>query len=418
MVRSARLSFPLVLLLAIGCSDSRGPMDPAIPQPDPVFGRLAFESSCSGCHASRDGFDISTFGFSDTTIIRRAVKHVDTATARSIVAYIRSLSTPHNDETLRLFQPKGSPVASDLDFAIALFGRDAWPAELTTASLQSIDTRKVQVSIRMPKWSDEGANTDWMPDFPLTEAVLNYSGGLAAGAIAGYRASPTKENLVRAVTALRTSDRAIANPGAPCLLDDTVRVRYRECFEVRRWTSTLVALYMLRNGTTESLGDQVHDIWWDVGNAARKSRADKTVPIANVVDNWASWMFLGWSFNPSLHSSSYTGGAFRQLSLNRQATFVALRSEVARAKNSASVYEDVMNAVRFSPASWTLSVAKFGFRHLNERLAVGDKPTSVDQIAMAVTQVNTAISEAKAKVPVADRPQIDAIGQQVLAALK
>jgi hypothetical protein len=175
---------------------------------------------------------------------------------------------------------------------------------------------------------------------------------------------------------------------------------------------------MLRNGMNQSLGEQVHDVWWDVGNAARKSRADKTLPIANVVDNWASWMFLGWSFNPSLHSSSYTGGAFRQLNLTRQATFVALRSEVARPKNSASVYEDVMNAVRFSPAAWTSSVAKFGLRHLGERLAMGDKPTNVDQIAMAVTQVNTAVTEAKAKVPVADRAQIDAMGQQVLAALK
>lgn len=418
MFRPARLSFPLALLLAIGCSDSRGPMDPITPPPDPAFGRLAFEASCSGCHASRDGFDLSTFGFSDTTIIRRAVKHVDSSTARSIVAYIRSLSTPRNEEDLRLFQPRGAPIASDVDFAIALFGRDAWPAEVTTASLASIDPRTVQVSIKMPKWSDEGANTDWMPDFPLSEAVLSYSGGLAAGAIAGYRAAPTKENLIRAVTALRTADRAVANPGAPCLLDDTVRVRYRECFEVRRWTSTLVAIHMLKNGTNQSLGDQVHDIWWDVGNAARRSRADKSVPIANVIDNWASWMFLGWSFNPALHSTSYTGGAFRQLNLNRQATFVALRSEVARPKNSASVYEDVMNAVRFSPAAWTSSVAKFGLRHLSERLAVGDKPTNVAQLAMAVTQVTTAINEAKAKVPVADRAQIDAMGQQVLAALR
>ena len=330
MFSLTRLSFPLALLLAIGCSDSRGPMDPATPPPDPVFGRLAFEASCSGCHASRDGFDLSTFGFSDTTIIRRAVKHVDSSTARSIVAYIRSLSTPRNEEDLRLFQPKGAPIASDVDFAIALFGRDAWPAEVTTASLAAIDPRTVQVSIKMPKWSDEGANTDWMPDFPLSEAVLTYSGGLAAGAIAGYRAAPTKENLIRAVTALRAADRAVANPGAPCLLDDTVRVRYRECFEVRRWTSTLVAIHMLRNGTNQTLGDQVHDIWWDVGNAARRSRADKSVPIANVIDNWASWMFLGWSFNPALHSTSYTGGAFRQLNLNRQATFVGLSPTARR----------------------------------------------------------------------------------------
>ena len=133
MMRCARwLSLSLTLVNLIACSDSSGPVDPMLGA-NPVLGQLAFEQSCSGCHASRDGFDLKTFGFSDTTIIRRAVKHVDTATARNIVAYIHGLSAPPNHRELRLFQPKGAPIATDVEFAVALFNRDAWPSDMTTA---------------------------------------------------------------------------------------------------------------------------------------------------------------------------------------------------------------------------------------------------------------------------------------------
>lgn len=414
MSRARLLIFALVVVVANACSDS---LDPAMPKASPLLGRFSFEQSCSGCHASSDGFDIKTFGFADTIIIRRAVKHVDTATARNIVAYIQSLSAPVNDEKLRLFQPKGVPLASDVEFATALFGRDAWPDNLTTAQLAAIDPRNVQVAIRLPVWSDESSNTDWMPDFPLPPGVLNYSGGLAAATIAGYRAAPTQENLLRAVNALRNADHAVANPGAPCLLEDTVRVRYQECFDVRRWTSTLVALHMMRNGISANLGGQVHDVWWDVGNAARKSRADRTVPIVNADVNWVTWMFLGWSFDPSQHSTSYTGGGFRQVGLTRHATFVALRSLVARPQNSFSVYEDLVNAERFAPSTWTTSVTAFALRNLSERLTAGERPATAAQVTSAVASVNTALTEAYRKVTVADRARLEALGSAVLGAL-
>jgi hypothetical protein len=352
----------------------------------------------------------------DTTIIRRAVKHVDTATAQNIVAYIATIAAPRIDEKQQLFQPKTTTLASDVDFAMALFGRDAWPSDLTTNDLLAIDPRKVAVSIRMPIWSDEVSNKDWMPDFELPAAILDYNNGLAKNAIATYRASPTRENLSKAVTALRNADRATANGAAPCLLDDPARVKYRDCFEVRRWTSTLVALHMLRNGSDANLGSQLHDIWWDVGNVARRSRGDATVPIANSLENWAAWMYLGWTFDPSLHSSSYTAGAFNQLKLSRQETFIALRTEIARPKGSASVYEDYVNAVRFAPASWTLPVATFALRHIGERLASGDRP-SLASIANAITQIYSGLTEANKKLAVADRPSVEALALQVVAAL-
>ncbi len=412
----ARLSL-LALTLSSACADSvTTPPEPSVPRPDAALGRIAFEDNCSTCHASRDGFDLRMFGFTDTTIIRRAVKHVDSATARNIVAYIHSVAAPAEPEKLRLFQPRGAPLATDVDFAVALFGSDAWPASLSSVGLLAIDPRNVQIAARLPIWSDEATNLDWMPDHPLPEAILSYSGGLAAAAIAGYRAYPTAENLLRAVTALRTSANATANPGAPCLLEDTLRVSFRDCFEVRRWTSTLVALHLLRYGQDANLGASVHDVWWDVGNAARKSRADPSVPIANPVENWVAWMFLGWSFDPSQHSSTYTGGGFRQMGLIRHATFIALRSEVARSRNSTGPYEDALNAIRFSPTTWTAAVATFGLRQLLERLQSGDRP-SASQIAAVTTTVTTAITEAGRKVSAASFSAIQALGQQVLAAL-
>jgi hypothetical protein len=416
MFRAHRLPLLLALAACAACSDSNT-NDPVAARPDPVAGRLAFEQSCSTCHSSHDGFDVKAFGFSDTTIIRRAVKHVDSATARSIAAYIRGLNTPQIDQSMRLFQPKGAALTSDVDFANALFGHDAWPADMTSAQLAAVDPRNVPVAVQLPRWADEKSNMDWMPDNPLPAGILNYSGSAATAAIAGYDAAPTRENLVRAVNAIRAADHATANVDAPCLLEDTIRVRYRECFETRRWTSTLVANFMLRNGIDAALGSGLQDVWWDVGNAARKSRNDKSAPIDNAVQNWAAWMFLGWSFDPSQHSTTYTGGSFIQLALPRHATFVALRSQVARPKNSMSVYEDAVNAVKFAPTAWAMAVASFGLRHLNERLSAGDGPTAADQVALAKTQVTSLLTESSKKVSPADRARLDALAQPVLAAL-
>ena len=113
------------------------------------------------------------------------------------------------------------------------------------------------------------------------------------------------------------------------MFDDPTQVDHRECFELRRWTATLVAQHMLRHGMTDPIHSVLHDTWWDVGNAARKAR-QSDVRLENDEMNWASWMYLGWIFDPGRHPSVYTGSGLSRIGLPRHATFVALKSLVSR----------------------------------------------------------------------------------------
>jgi hypothetical protein len=412
------MRYPLLLAVIslAACSDQ----DPIAGHPqlgDPVRGQTAFVINCSQCHASHDGFDLAAFRFADTTIIRRAVAHVDTGTARDIVAHVRSLQGAALDRNFRIFQPGDYVAASDADFAIRLFGADAWPVNLTTAGLRAIDPRMVRVALQMPAWSDERTNLDWMPDSPLPPGVLDDQGSLARGALAGYRAAPTRENLVRAVSALRTADRRMGNPAAPCLLEDSLRVNFVACFEVRRWASSLVAQHMVRHGTADFLDPVLHDVWWDVGNAARKSIRNGVSPIANARQNWAEWMYLSWSFDPSRHPSVYTGGGLNGIGLPRHATFIALRSQVARMPRSVTPYSDLQSAMNFAPTAWAHSVATFGFGHLVERLESGDRP-SPESLQTARDALTQAFTTAQRKIPAAQINNVRELRDRALTLLQ
>lgn len=412
-----RAALVVVVSLVAGC-DSHDPTGQnSESNSDPGLGRVAFVSACAGCHASGDGMDLAVFRFTDTTIIRRAVKHVDTATARNIVAHVRTLQAPTLHEETRIFQPGGVLLASDADFALNLFGSDAFPGDITTEQLRAIDPRQVRVAVKLPVWSDERANLDWMPDEPLPAAILDDQGGLVRALIAGYRAAPTQENLARAVAALRNADRRMANPGAPCLLEDSLRVNFGQCFQVRRWTSSLVAQHLVRHGIADNVDAALHDIWWDVGNAVRKSFRSGVSPIENARQNWAAWMYLSWSFGPARHASVYNGGGLNGIGLPRHATFVALRSEVERPRGSISAYEDARSAAAFAPATWTYNVMSFAFKHLNERLNASDVPAPAT-LQAARDAITTAVANAQRKVPEAQRLAIAQWGDALKARLQ
>ncbi|MDH3224372.1 MAG: hypothetical protein OEO23_11700, partial [Gemmatimonadota bacterium] len=123
------------------------------PQGDPQLGALVFRDSCAGCHTSRDGLDLVTFGYGDATVLRRALGHVDSTAARNILAHLRTLDVPpapggHRALTpaTRLFQPGGRLLADDPAFALELFGEDAWPPGLSTDGLRDLDPRDVAVA--------------------------------------------------------------------------------------------------------------------------------------------------------------------------------------------------------------------------------------------------------------------------------
>ncbi len=395
------------------CSETTAP--PAH-RGDPLRGAAAFASACASCHASGDGYDLAYFHFTDTTIVRRAVRHVDTLTAYDIVAHIHALGVQPASPTVHLFQPGTELLASDVDFAEALFGADQWPADMTTARLAGIDPRNVSVAVPSPQWADEVSNRDWMPDSALPAAVLDDQGEAARGAIGGYRAAPTLENLTRAVAAIRTAERRTANPGAPCLdLETLARVSFPTCFDVRRWEATLVAQHFLRFGLPAQVDPSLHDTWWDVGNVARKSIAAKE-ELPNARANWAAWMYLAWSFDPSRHASSYTGGGLNAVGLPRHATFLALRSAVARPAKSETPYDDVANAVSFAPNSWAYNVTAFGYRHLLDRIAAGDLPDA-STLAQARARIQAALTTASRKVSADQRTTLTALESKLLTAL-
>jgi len=412
----------LVLLLGIGACRSQeapplGPGIPVTPPADATAGLAAFSEVCAACHSSRDGFDLAFFGFPDSTIVRRAVFHVDSGTARDIAAHVRTLGAAGAARGARIFQPGGTLLASDVDFATRLFGADGWPADMTTDRLLALDPLEIAVAMPFPRWSVEADNLDWLPDRPLPEAILGYRAGAPRRALDRYYGAPSLENLVAAVTALRAAERDPADPSAPCariggegpVADGTA------CFEIRRWTSTLAAQHMLRGGVTGRLHPSLHDTWWDVGNAARLGIRGEVVD--NRVANWASWMLLGWVFEPGRHASVYTGNGLLQSGLPRHATFVALRSQVARPRGSEAPFADAANAARFAPPHWTYDATRFAYGHLLERLGSGAGPVGADLLAEARSHVQQAYTAAAPKVTAAQRAELARQRDQLLAAL-
>jgi hypothetical protein len=289
------------------------------------------------------------------------------------------------------------------------------------SQLRAIDPLQLRIVPKLLSWSDEGSNLDWMPDDSFPQAILTYAGGAGASALASYNASPTTQNLIAAVTALHDADHASTNPGAPCMFFIASRVNYDQCFEVRRWISSLVAQHMLRFGITRPIATPLHSIWWEVGDAARRS-SNQTGQVANPVQNWVAWMYLGWMFDPAGVAAVYTTGGLRAMGLPRHATFVALRSLVARPPGSLeedlTVWKDFQAFAESVPASWAPSATAFALRHLIDRLNSGDRPPAGTATDLAISRVNGAMTAIAAKVSAADLTSLTILSNQVITLLQ
>lgn len=413
-VSMRRLIFPALWVgAAAACtvptSPSEEELPPSLPTGDVALGRVAFADECASCHASRDGFDLAHFSFSDTTILRRALGHVDTTTALDIITYLRSLDVEQRDRNERVFQPGGEILSSDLEFAQRLFGADRLPPDLTTADLLAMDPRTVPVAVSFPLWSAEEDNRDWMPDDPFPDALLDFNGGAVREMLDEYHRTLSVQDLLAAIAALGSADRDASNSAAPCVeIDD--RLRPQECFEARRWVSSFGAQFMMRHGFDTPVHHALHDIWWDVGHVSRRTVLSDGFEgdILNPLQNWVTWMYAGWAFEPERHASFYLAAGLARSGLERHATFHILRAQVARPVGSVAPYVDAANIPKYAADGWVASGLTFAYNHLLERLDAEDRP-SADRL-QARAEVQNAYSLAL--------PRVTASQAQALAALR
>ncbi len=342
-------------------------------------GAEVFRAECASCHVAGDGFDLAHFGFPDSTILRRAVFHVSQQEAEDIVAHIERIPADAVGRSTPPFETERA--ADDVDFAVRLFGEDAWPAGVGEEELRAIDPSRIAAAVDLPLWSDESSNLDWMPDRPLPQAVLDGRDRWVQRLLGRYRRDATDENALAVSRALRWHYFAEASPHAVCrpeqgggAIPDPL-----ECFEGLRWAAAFGANHLLATG-----GDPGEDIegstrlpdtFWDVGQAARAATLHHEGELENDLENWVSWHWVGWIFAPQNHASVYTAGGLSRTGLRRHATFVALRSLVDRRVGSAHPAKDLRNAAFHAPRPWLWNAVDTGIGMLEARAGRGEGPS-------------------------------------------
>ncbi len=346
---------------------------------------MAFVESCAGCHASRDGLDLAHFGFNSFDVVRRAVAHVDSATARDIAAHIGTLGGTGLSRAVSPFQPGGrirgarpywvaSNADDDLDFWIEAFGTSGWPAGLTAETLRAIDPLDIPVPLAMPRWSLEGSDEDWMPDAPLPAEVLDDAGGAVRIALEAYYADPTEARLVEVVDRFRE---ATLGPGRLCWREEPFA-----CFDARRWMASLGAMHYLREGARGPVPTAVARVWWEVGESeiALQAISTNAEERASAFRSGARWMYVAFSQDPEgfREPAGYMGTFLRSQGLNRVSLFAALRRMVgdgaAHREHPDEFLEDGRLAVQRVDADVALGVVEFVFQHFADRLGGGRSP--------------------------------------------
>lgn len=408
----------LLLLVPAACADSpsgpearpSSPGGPALVEaPSTQDGLTAFEDGCASCHASGDGFDLAFFSFPDSTVIRRAVHHVDSATADEIVTHLATFEPVDTvTRTTRVFQPGGTVLADDVAFAEALLGEDAWPADLTSSELAAFDPRVVPVAVSFPLWSEERGSRDWLPDQPLPDHILAFNDNRLADALAIYYEGFDDRAVSIIVNGGLNASVASTNPDAPCA---GPAFDFEACFETRRWLASFLGQHLLRTG--EPLADPILDeVWWEVGKIAQESSAAGT-PIEHADENWAGWMYLQWTFSPERHGGSYLTSGLDGLGLSRHATFVALRGQVARAVGTSHPYGDLENVVGVAPDHWLIEAMTDAYEQLIARLESGDVPAGVE-LDLAHEKLDATLDVLRGRLTSDDRPLVEDLHGQVL----
>ncbi len=374
-------------------------------QVDPQLGYQAWKAECQQCHTGEEAWDLAHFNYADSTIVRRAVGHVDSTTAAAVVAYVHSLIGAIPDTarpSTAIYQPGGAVLNSDQEFGISLFGNDQWPASLTAAQLRAKDPRHVAIALRLPAWSNESNMYDWLPG-GTDHGALPAGVKAASPALGQYYANPSINAAV--VAAKQLLAKAHTASDGPCRYPphgpaDLSLFDPEACFDVAKWGASLIYIEGIRSGDIEGAGRLGTDHFWEVGHMSHKSQQNQVqLQTANL--HTAAWIYLGWMWDHSInHNSLYGTGPLARLGLARHVTWLALRTMVVRNLSGSKVEQnavclDVAETAKWGHVGWLDNSVAFGYRYLLSVLNTGWRPPDGDLCSQAIRDAQRDVANRK-----------------------
>ncbi|HYX36335.1 MAG TPA: cytochrome c, partial [Oligoflexus sp.] len=273
--------------------------------------------ACVNCH-SPDGIDLARIGYSDSTILRRALSHLDAEDGQKIVQYIHALRKKNNFTTLfdpktfRPFQPGGESlpgatlIERDVAFGASLkqahklkFVADApilsvGDAKAAADEILNINLHNLKVGIDFDRWTSDEFNGEEFRSFsewiPTTGFVEREPSGEQKGAIGESDPAITK-------SWFQIQDEYLADPTDANfwkMFDwSFAKLRHKEpsfsgsalnYISLRRYHSMLIGQHMLRKGTNVmpdaltnvAYRNKEHHLnhrhsFWELGDVARAS---------------------------------------------------------------------------------------------------------------------------------------------------